>query len=161
MGDFSSLRRVSVRASLAKANLYILTSIALMGVLLGLMAVSIILTVFVSPYFALAIILLAFLFKYVMYRINKVIYSFKVLQNKAYPADDRQYVFKIEETRDRMLARMIEEGVCPWSTDRNCNISNCTKKPCHCQAHIPDLVELGYINKNEEPVILRDADGFT
>ncbi len=160
MGDFS-LRRMSVRVAVQKANMFIITSVAILGLLLGLMIVSSILTFVYSPYFVLPIILLMGLFKYVLYRMEKLAFSCRKLQDAAYPSDDKQHVWDVERTRDKMLARMIIEGVCPWSSNSECNIATCASQKCHCRAQMKNLIELGYIDDKKEKVVLDDSDGFT
>lgn len=148
--------RLNGRVLLAKLNNALVASIFLLGfavcgVIMGLLCL------FISPAFILLIVLSVLAIRHII-KYARNISGLKAAASTAlYPANDRQYVFRVEETRDKLMARLIQEGICPWSEN------GCLNKQglCFCRQQEINLKEIDLDTKKKEKILLDVLDTTT
>lgn len=159
----NSFNRLRGRAAIEAANLHLLAGLIMVGILLaGLLTCS--LLIFVHWTFVFGIILQAFMLRHTVRHIRDVAQAHNKYKQSAYASDDKQYVWDVEATRDRLLARIIQENVCPWSKEACHHIGSCPKASCLCSSQLPGLASLGYIDLNnitKNKTILNERDSCT
>lgn len=86
----------------------------------------------------------------------------KELEAVMYKHDDKQYVWDVERTRDKLMARLLQEGVCPWASEKRC-ADTCPKETCWCNKQKESLERLGYLNTKDstKKVKLSEKDSST
>lgn len=150
-GDLSRLRG---RALLNKLNEQLICSLFLLGVLFSGIVFS-----FIGLIYSPTFILLIVPFLYFSYKITKharkVSDIKKDLGDTLYAHDDKSYVWQVENTRDKLMARLIQEGICPW------NDNKCNHKPCFCKRQTEHFKSLGLDTEAKEKIKLDERDANT
>jgi hypothetical protein len=154
MGDdqFSKLKG---RSLVNKLNEHIIASLFLAGICVAGTVISVIGLIF-SPAFILLIILFSFLTWKFFNHLKKVSETRKKLNRTLYVADDKSYIWDLESVRDKLMARMIQEGICPWN-EGPCNSLN----PCFCAKQKEYLKDLNLDTDKKQKITLNEYDAGT
>lgn len=153
MGD-DNFSRLKGRGLANKLNQHIIFSLFLSGAsMLGLL-VSLICLI-ISPSFILLIIFFSWLSMFLLRHLKKVSGLRSKLNSSLYTTDDKSYVWDLENVRDKLMARIIQEGICPWN-EGPCNSQNL----CFCKKQKEHLDDMNLDITQKQKILLneRDAD---
>lgn len=154
MGDVNSNSRDKGRVCIKSLNNVVIGTLILIGLMGGLTVGFILMgIVFHKVYFLLALITTAA--AYFSFTVLRDAATRKAkMQDAVYNFDDRQYVWQLEDTRDRLMGRLLQEKICPWKQGP-CNPEECIamSSNCACAAQIKKLKDLE-IDVNETSKIM-------
>jgi hypothetical protein len=154
MGD-DQFSRLKGRSLVNKLNEHIIASLILAGVCISGAVFSFICLIF-SPLFILLILLFSFLTWKFLNHLKKVSDIRKKLNSTLYVADDKSYIWDLENVRDKLMARIIQEGICPWN-EGPCNSLN----PCFCAKQKECLKDLNLDTDKKQKITLDEYDAGT
>jgi len=154
MGD-DQFSRLKGRSLVNKLNEHIIASLILAGVCISGAVFSFICLIF-SPLFILLILLFSFLTWKFLNHLKKVSDIRKKLNSTLYVADDKSYIWDLENVRDKLMARIIQEGICPWN-EGPCNSLN----PCFCAKQKEYLKDLNLDTDKKQKITLDEHDAGT
>lgn len=144
--------RLKGRSLANKLNDHIVASLFLAGVTItGALASTICLII--SPAFILLIILFSWLSLQLVKHLKKISELRKKLNSSLYAADDKSYIWDLENVRDKLMARIIQEGICPWN-EGQCNSQN----HCFCAQQKEHLENMNLDTKQKQKILLNERD---
>lgn len=144
--------RLKGRSLANKLNDHIVASLFLAGVTItGALASTICLII--SPAFILLIILFSWLSLQLVKHLKKISELRKKLNSSLYAADDKSYIWDLENVRDKLMARIIQEGICPWN-EGPCNSQN----HCFCVQQKEHLENMNLDTKQKQKILLNERD---
>ena len=151
-------KRIKGRAIIEKYNAHILFSLIGLGFFFSCLIVSTALLFFSKSFlFLLLIGLFSFVIRSLFKHIKNVSLLKKEIEEKMYTTADKHYIWDLETTRDRLMARLIQEKICPWSSNNSCY----KPEECRCKKQSEILIQLNYDTNSSEKVVLRDIDERT
>jgi hypothetical protein len=154
MGDMQS-SRLKGRSLVNKLNSHIVGSLFLAGTFISATLMSCVGLLF-SPAFILLIILFSFLSWQTFRHLKRTSEAKQNLNRTLYTTSDKSYVWDLENVRDKLMARMIQEGKCPWN-EGPCN----SVSPCFCAQQKEHLKELNLDTDRNQKILLNEHDART
>ena len=156
MGDDN--KRIHGRAIIDKINAHILFSLISVGFIFSCLITVTVLAIYTKHIaFILLIVVCILSIRSLFSHMKQVTKIRENLRDKLYSVSDRSYVWDVEETRDRLMARVIQEGICPWSYNKACVDS----QNCKCLQQIIALKEINLDPTSKKKVILNARDETT
>lgn len=154
MGD-DQLSKLKGRSLVNKLNEHIVASLFLAGVCITGVLVSII-GLIIHPAFILLILLFSGSSCVVFNHLKKVSEARRKLNRTLYVADDKSYIWDLESVRNKLMARIMQEGICPWN-EGPCNSVN----PCFCTKQKEYLQHLNLDTDKKQKILLDEYDAGT
>jgi hypothetical protein len=154
MGD-NQFSRLKGRSLVNSLNAHIIFSLFLAGVFTASALASFIGLIF-SPAFILLIVLFAGISLQLFRHLKKVSEARQKLSRALYTIDDKAYVWDLENVRDKLMARMLQEGKCPWN-EGLCNSPN----PCFCTQQKEHLKDMNLDTDKKQKILLNEYDAGT
>lgn len=151
MGD-DNFSRLKGRSLANKLNEHVIASLFLAGVSVA-GAVASLICLIISPAFILLIILFSWFSFLLINHLKKVDQARKKLNISLYTADDKSYVWDLENVRDKLMARIIQEGICPWN-EGQCNSPN----RCFCEQQKEHLKDMNLDTNQKQKILLNEYD---
>jgi hypothetical protein len=154
MGD-DQFSRLKGRSLVNKLNSHITVSLFLAGGCLAGVLISLI-GLIISPAFILLILLFSFSLWAVLRHLKKVSEARAKLNRVLYVVDDKSYIWDLENVKDKLMARILQEGICPWN-EGPCN----SKNPCFCSKQKEYLQDLNLDTDKKQKILLNEYDAGT
>ncbi len=151
MGD-DNFSRLKGRSLVNKLNEHVIASLFLAGVTVAGVVASLICLI-ISPAFILLIVFFSWLSFCLLRHLKKVSEVRKKLNISLYAADDKSYVWDLENVRDKLMARIIQEGICPWN-EGQCNSPN----RCFCEQQKEHLKDMSLDTNQKQKIQLNEHD---
>lgn len=151
MGD-DNFSRLKGRSLVNKLNEHVIASLFLAGVTVAGVVASLICLI-ISPAFILLIVFFLWLSFCLLRHLKKVSEVRKKLNSSLYTADDKSYVWDLENVRDKLMARIIQEGICPWN-EGQCNSQN----RCFCAQQKKLLIDVNLDTNQKQKILLNEHD---
>lgn len=151
MGD-DNFSRLKGRSLVNKLNEHIIASLFLAGVTISGTVASLI-CLLISPAFILLIVFFSLLSLCLLRHLKKVSEVRKKVNSSLYAVDDKSYVWDLENVRDKLMARIIQEGICPWN-EGQCNSPN----RCFCAQQKEHLKDMNLDTKQKQKILLNEQD---
>ncbi len=150
----SNKNRLHIRALARSINNKIVAAFILLGFYIATAACSIAAAVVLHFLFLLPLLISVGLFYSTLRYLQKAASTKEKLEEQLYSTSDKQYVWDIERDKDKLLARMIQEHVCPWQ-DKKCSLNKTAT--CKCLGCMPDLIELGLDPTRKDKIKLNEC----
>jgi hypothetical protein len=126
MGN-NHLGKLKGKSLVNKLNQHIIASLFLAGMCVAGTISSIAGAIF-HPAFILLIGLFSVLSWRILKHLKQVSEARQKINRTLYTADNKSYVWDLENVKDKLMARLLQEGLCPWN-EKGCN----TQNPCFCK----------------------------
>jgi hypothetical protein len=154
MGD-DQFSRLKGRSLVNKLNSHIIFSLFLAGVCVAGTLASVV-GLIISPAFILLILLFSLSVLAILSHLKKVSEARASANRSLYVVDDKSYIWDLETVRDKLMARIIQEGICPWN-EGQCNSAN----PCFCAKQKEWLQDLNLDTNKKQKILLNEYDAGT
>lgn len=151
MGD-DNFSRLRGRSLVNKLNEHVVASLFLTGFSLAGLLASLICLI-ISPAFILLIIFFSWLSLTLLQHLKKASKLRTKLNSSLYSTDDKSYVWDLENVRDKLMARIIQEGICPWN-EGQCNSPN----RCFCAQQKEHLKDMNLDTNQKQKIQLNEHD---
>lgn len=151
----SNINRLNIRATVSSINNRIVAAFILLGFYIATAACSLVASVFIHFLFLSPLLISAGLFYSTIKYLKKAADTKDKLEAQLYATSDKQYVWEIERDKDKLLARMIQEHVCPWQ-DKKCSLNKTAT--CKCLGCMPGLIELGLDPTRKDKIKLNECE---
>jgi hypothetical protein len=153
--DDTHFSRLKGRSLVNRLNEHVIASLFLAGMSIACAIGSCIGLLF-SPFFILLIILFSVLTWYILQHLKTVSETRQKLNRSLYTSDDKSYIWDLENVRDKLMARLLQEGICPWNADA-CN----SKVQCFCKQQKEHLKDLNLDTDKNQKTLLNEYDANT
>lgn len=154
MGD-KQYNRLKGRALIDKLNNHLIVTLIIAGFFVGLLVASVF-AILLSPGFILITLALFLVIRSLLHHLKHVSKTKSDLSESHYSTSDKSYVWDLENTRDKLMGRLLQEGICPWGKGK-CD----PRHPCFCDEQKADLKELDIDVNSQEKIILSERDAKT
>lgn len=152
--------RLKGRALLEKLNQHLLASLVLLGGCVCAALISAALAVLIHYAFILCSITAGCAIGGLLQYMRKLDQLRRQFMTGMYDPTDKQLFWHVENVRDKLMARLIQEKVCPWSSAA-CSVKTCPRSVCLCAAQAAALSEVGYNTDNKLKIVLNETDAST
>lgn len=156
----NSFSRLKGRALLEKLNQHLLASLVLIGATASIALVSLVLTILYHYAFILVMVSACCIVGALLQYLRKLDNLRRQFMSGMYDINDKQLFWHVENVRDKLMSRLIQENVCPWVTDA-CNIKSCKRTQCLCAAQVTELAKVGYDTNDKAKIVLNEKDACT
>lgn len=154
MGN-NQLSRLKGRSLVNKLNQHVIASLFLAGACVMGAASAVVGSIF-NYSFILLIVLFAVLSWRLFEHLKKVSEVRQNLNRTLYTTADKSYVWDLENVKDKLMARMLQEGICPWR-EGGCS----AQTECFCKQQKEHLTYVNLDITQKQKILLNEYDART
>lgn len=154
----AAFSRLKGRALANKLNQHMMVSLILMGGSVSAAIASVILSCVISKYYIIGFVLFTYGAYSSLVYLKKLDKLSRELKDNLYSTTDKQYVWNVEKCRDKLVARCLQEKICPWKGTPCFNPSDSS---CLCSRQAVILSDLGLDVKGTQKILLDATDTAT